>query len=365
MLPDLAATGMGQLRETRGLDEDHRQNARHEVEDQPAREGEGQRKPEPDVPAFGGHDEADRRARRGLRADSSDQRGSRRRRQFGGAGDAALTPCQDADRGWLGQLVIRRPRQSDLDRPALSGHRLCCGVVDQRGRIGKEAQLGRVGGESRYAEREAFALRLEPSELAMRPRQGGERPGNPLLRTRIGDALGCDRQVEREAAFLGDTDLVADEPGRLRLESERLARPRRLRNGDRDRQNHAVLEAEVHQRLEREGLRGRPGDRPRARSTRERPLDAGRFAGIAGVAPVGMPARGDLLVECDVELLARLHRVALGDKRGSDARGYSRGRLRGDRCRHRQSERERGGPRQPYHAFDCRRQRHRSARHHT
>jgi hypothetical protein len=67
-----------------------------------------------------------------------------------------------------------------------------------------------------------------------------------------------------------------------------------------------VLIAEVHQRAKRQTLRRGELQRPRRHSYGERPVNMRRFARIAGILPIDMPARLELEVEAAVISGARI-----------------------------------------------------------
>ena len=60
---------------------------------------------------------------------------------------------------------------------------------------------------------------------------------------------------------------------------------------------HFVFVAEIHQRAERKSLGNGKLERTSGDACGQRPFDVGRFAGVAGILPVDVPAGFELEVE--------------------------------------------------------------------
>ena len=64
-----------------------------------------------------------------------------------------------------------------------------------------------------------------------------------------------------------------------------------LANRDRDQQVDSIAVTVIAEPVDDEALRHRPHDVAGSKPGRQGPRDLGRQAGIAGIAPVGVPAR--------------------------------------------------------------------------
>ncbi len=96
-----------------------------------------------------------------------------------------------------------------------------------------------------------------------------------------------------------------------------LPRHGRGRNLDRRRQQHLACVGVVHQGAGHHPLGNGPDELAGAPSRRQRPLGFGGTARVAGIAPVGVPARVDPLADGDIDRAAG-DRLALGHQLGLD-----------------------------------------------
>ena len=96
------------------------------------------------------------------------------------------------------------------------------------------------------------------------------------------------RDVESEFGGIGDADVGAGEVIQRRPQANRFARPHRLCL---DRQQDGVRVTDGLQVEDREPMRRRPVNAGIGEIVRERPVGAGRVAGVTGRSPVDVPAR--------------------------------------------------------------------------
>ena len=112
-----------------------------------------------------------------------------------------------------------------------------------------------------------------------------------------------DRQAQFQTAVFGDADVLADQPGGIDDEINAIAGKVR-RYGDRQRQRHFGLVAIIHDvGAERQFFRRRPGDLAHFDTVGHRPVELDRKAVIAWIAPIGVPALRDHLMDTDAEFL--------------------------------------------------------------
>jgi hypothetical protein len=185
---------------------EHREDAGHQVQQQPAEQREQHRLPE------------------GQRGTGGGRAGDRRRDLEGGALAAGVAQHHRARQRLRPRAV--QQRDAERQRAVPPGGGLRRGVVHHPRRMGKEeGVLHQAGREAGAGDRQAGL----PAGRA-----GARRPGRlprqargVRLEQRRGDRGGHGRaghrQRQGEAAFLGDADLLADQPGRLGLDAEGLA----------------------------------------------------------------------------------------------------------------------------------------------
>ena len=311
-----------------GLHRQHREDAGHQVEDQPAEEGERQRQRQADGGAGRGGRSVivDRRRRQGSAAQSSGRDRARRGRNL---------PCPVAERqhpGDGGRRLAgadRDPgRQAEGQAVGAPLDGLGLGVVQDRGVERKEIGPRQVGAFERRA-RDGQPQRLAFDGVdggeARGLRGGDQRSGDPVAPDRVGPGGGGDdRHLQRQTGVFRHAGQFADQEGGVRLQRHRGSDRRRGGNLDRDRQQHLARIAVVEQRPDRHAGRGRPDDLARLPAGGQRPFDRGRLAGIAGIAPVGMPALVDLLAQGDVDRPAGNRAALLGDQFGLQVAGVDR-----------------------------------------
>ena len=114
-------------------------------------------------------------------------------------------------------------------------------------------------------------------------------------------------QISEQASQVACAAIGAVPPG--------LAGRTRLRiGGDRDQQIDRARVAVIADVIDDKALRGRPFDLAGGEAGRQRPGDLGRQSGIAGIAPIDMPARLHLQMQRDPDGLAGRDRAGLGDE---------------------------------------------------
>jgi hypothetical protein len=243
-----------------------------------------------------------------------------------------------------------RPGQRQGQRAVAHREALRRGVVERR-RVGGEEE-----GLAHRRRRQAGAFERQARGAAVRRGFGARRPrrrarlrggggGEERCEGGVGARRGGDGEVEAEAAFFRDADLLADEPGRVGLYREGVAGGEGGRRGEGDRQQDLALVAEIDQRAVGDALRRRPFDRAGGGAFGEVQRDLGRRAGVAGVAPVGVPAGGEAQAEAEAEGLAGGDGVGLG-RQGRGGAGGGDGRAlprRGGRRGGEEEKREDGG----------------------
>ncbi len=287
------------------LDRDHREDAGHQVENQPAHERER-------------HDRQERRERETARVDMGEPVGPWQRAGL----DAARAVDQgegerialEIDRCSLAENILRRHRGED-DAPILE---------KLEGRLREQDVLGSLDQQVRRHERRVGAKRRADQRLDVAARNVGtlEHQAGPAAVTRhlvlvagdhvreLGRVRRARRQVERCGVAVGDTHFVADQKIDLRAQVHGLAG--RAEFGC-DRKDHLLFVAEGLQVeiFEADG-RG-PLERRSGQVGRFVPCHVGRDSGIARRAPVGLPA----FVEADLD--AERDRFEIADScRGRD-----------------------------------------------
>ena len=182
-------------------------------------------------------------------------------------------------------------------------------MVDGAGVVGKE-----VGGRDVAAGHD----RSGDAELQRGPRREGggqaRRLGRGVQRRldgrgpgRIGRGGRGHRQGEGQVGALRHADLLADQVIRPSLERDGLTDLGVLWRGERHRQQHLALIAVVHQRRQRQLLGRRPDDVAGGPARRQGPGQGRGLAGIAGIAPVGVPAWLDHLAQGHMDHAAGRH----------------------------------------------------------
>ncbi len=202
------------------------------------------------------------------------------------------------------------------------------GVHHRGGREFRALHIERaVGGDGRgpgRGARHVAVMRLEQRRLRVRAGHPG-------------------RQVEPERAFLGDADVLADEPGGMRGHGQRV-RPLGRRNGDG--KEHLARVGVGHQRPFGHAPRRGPVDAGLVRAGRQVERDLRRDSCVAGVAPVCMPPVRELQAQRDPEGRSALDRVGIGDQRRHRPRrgdGCALERARGVEAEEQEEEREEPG----------------------
>ena len=118
-------------------------------------------------------------------------------------------------------------------------------MLDQRVGDRKEAQIGRASRQARQVEHELAGIVAELATERSLLRQRCDGGLDPRLGGLVDRTRGGDGEVEREGAFLGNADLLADEPGRLGLQRKVLAGLGIGGNRDLERQQDRAFEAEI------------------------------------------------------------------------------------------------------------------------
>ncbi len=290
---------MRAARQRQRLHRKHRQHARHDVEDEPAQKCERQRR---------------------------QQRRQRQRRNRGGRRRAAGVGQWFA---WLSADLVGAAPFSAIDHhhaierrfaqivrdACLQGEAHACFTHARRLRRCMIERIAVVRKEMRAAHRAKFGHRHTQSRRRSRCDtrrhriaarwQRRHRLRNARRPRRIVAALGRNGQRKSQHAFLGNADIGTDQPKHVGRQGRCLSRPQVRWRGDLNRKQHFARVAVVHQDIERDRIRRRPLDRPRAPARRQAPVDLRRLAAIAGIAPISVPVLADVLAQHDREMLAR------------------------------------------------------------
>ena len=279
------------------LDRQHRQHAGHEVEDQSAEQGE----PENDRqrPA------ADPGRRR--RVVAADDLGLQTALAVGyGEGEAlafqnalgARTAGGGHDEG-RGAAVVR---QGDLRFAEAEARR----PLDQKVRLVEGRGRGRDDTQRRHLLAAQQGALPEPQThgAAVAGHQGSEAVDQEgVARVPLRPA----GQFERQAAVVGNADLPADQIAQFGAQADRRAGVPR---GRLDRQHHLAAIAEGLQTEQREAVRHGPAQLGRVEVAGGAPVERRREAGIAGRAPVDLPARFELELKAEPQAAAVAAAVA-------------------------------------------------------
>ena len=314
-------------REAQRLEAEDREDAGHDVEDQPADQRAEQRQEDRSAP--GRRRPGDRRPRR--------RHWPRRR----GEGKAR------ASAGREHAVEGREPGSTgpglglDHQRVAVSRHRL-------RRRITQRVVGGRI--DIGIGEHRACRERDREPQLAVRHREmrrTGERSRQRLavaIERRIVPAGRADIELGRDAGGFRDAQLLgADQIIEPRIDRHDHARLRVGRHVDRREQRIIALEHIIHQPRHAEPLRHRILQRIGAPLLAEPPFDPRLGSGVAGIAPIAVPARLRPHHEGERHRAARRHALRFGDERDAHMVG-GLGRRGRDQC-------EKGGEerREPSH----------------
>lgn len=201
-------------------------------------------------------------------------------------------------------------------------------MVDGAGIEGEEVGVGEVHAfHGRTGDRQGDPLTL-PGEDSVEAGGGGSvgqrlGDGRAPLGVRLGQAVG-DGKGDGEDGVLGHADVGADQERYGGLQGHGLTGPGAGRDHDRHGQQHLVVIAVVHQRAGRLARGGGPDDVARAPPGGQGPDDARGVAGVAGIAPIGVPALVDLLAQSDVGGGARRDALVAGHQLGLDMAGVDR-----------------------------------------
>ena len=119
-------------------------------------------------------------------------------------------------------------------------------------------------------------------------------------------------QVEHDFRLLGQAQVLADQVTQCAAQAHRAGHVCRWRH--RNRQQHGVLVAVGHHRWCGHLLRVGPLDGAGREAGRQPPVDPRRLAGIAGVLPVDVPAAIELELHAERERLPRQHAAHVGQQ---------------------------------------------------
>ena len=198
------------------------------------------------------------------------------------------------------------------------------GMVDHVVVVGEKSRGRPVEpGESRGWDNQPQVVRLggKARRERRRHRDISARRSEAFGRCRIGLGGDADRQGQCQFRLAGDADLGADEVVDRGVEPHRLAGVGRSRYGDRHQQIDAAGIAIVGDVPNLEPFRHRPFDRAGGKAGRQAPGDRGRQPGIAGVAPIDVPAGRDVEMRIQPQRTAGRGRGGLGDELGLDQIG--------------------------------------------
>ncbi len=134
------------------------------------------------------------------------------------------------------------------------------------------------------------------------------------------------RKVQGELGRLRDTDRRADQVIYIQRQMRGLAQARARRNIEGYGHHNPAFVAIVHDWPERQSPGRRPDDLPRAPALGKGPGQAGRLAGVTGIAPIGVPSGVQILGHGDPHPAARAGAAGLGDQ--GSARMRAAGNLR-------------------------------------
>ena len=183
---------------------------------------------------------------------------------------------------------LRRGGNEKLQRAVAPLKRLACGVLHLALLVGKELQSPHAKLRGR---RDLESDAVAGAACLQAPARSGL--GQCLARVADLPRPVWRRRVQLKVRLLRNaTFRIAHQPLRVRRDARR--RPGAGRHADVGEQQHLTLVAVVGKRPDRQLLRHRPLDRPGAVARRQLPVDRSGLARVAGIAPVGMPARDRL-----------------------------------------------------------------------
>ncbi|EEF22216.1 conserved hypothetical protein [Ricinus communis] len=236
------------MQKAQGLDRQHREDARHQVEDQPADERESHRCPQAQVVHTRGGG-GRRRCRRAA--------GHRRVHRPG----PAVHQQQAFDRlARLGRLLTDRHAQVPVI--ACASQRRLGGMLDAAPIVRQEQRLPdihRTGGLSRPAQRHLTTVDARAHRIGHGDGQRGARTGQGVGLRRV-HGPGRHRQHEGQGRLLGNARLAADQPGHLGRQRRASSWGQVLWQPDLGEQERPILVAVVRDRSDIEALRRGPED---------------------------------------------------------------------------------------------------------
>ena len=192
-------------------------------------------------------------------------------------------------------------------------------MIDDVAAIREEMRIARTGygGADEREERTAF-LRANPRFDRARLGQARQRGINARLPFGIIGADRAHRQRQRQIRLFRDADIAAHQPARVCTQRDRCARAQTARRDDFDREKNFAGIAVIHQHIDGDAFGRRELQRAGCEARRQGPRDFGGLAGVAGIAPIGVPALADLLAQNDGEAVLRRDGRARGVERGFD-----------------------------------------------
>ena len=302
-------------RDSQQLQRQDREDARHQVQDRAAEKRQQQRLPPAgnrlaagaagcDGPAGGDHRGADRVAPLGSVAGAQHSTPS----TLGGSVATAVGP--------VARVSSRSSPSEDIRGSRLGGG------VDEVG-LGRKERDGRVGEPASAAAGRRSVRSVPDTATASRTR-----PVAAGARARRRTALACAGSGAEGAAATGRASARSASPGMQISEQAsqlacaadrrgpagRRAGRFRIAGGDRDQQIDRARVAVIADVIDDKTLGGRPGDLAGGEALRQLPGDLGRQSGVAGIAPIDMPARPHFQMQRDPYGLAGRDRAALGDE---------------------------------------------------
>ncbi len=314
MQPLPSALLVGGVHQRKPLEEQHREDTRHQVQQQPTQERQTDGAEQGNVRGFG------RGCGRfaGARGRCGNYSRNDWRSELIGFGVRELDQAVESF-GQARRILGANNPDADAVRKQVDG--LIGGILDDPTVEGVELSVlfGRPGLE-------------RDSDLLVAANRADAHPGRQRLRQlshcftqrsnqrRLSHRPGNGIEIQSEMSFARQALAGADQPVDVRVEMHLTGlRPRR--GGDREGEGDLVFVAEVHQRAERQALGSRELQRPGGDAFGQRPVDLGRLAGVTGVDPVNMP------VLFDGDDQPSLHAAANGNLRGQ--RGEFDGEVRG------------------------------------
>ena len=217
----------------------------------------------------------------------------------------------------------------EVDGAVAAAQRLRRGILDHAVVEGIERERLDTG-ERRapfLAERD-HELPADDLGAARRRRGTGQLGARPIKQLGRGRILRSPRRghgkLQVKIRALGNAHVGAHEPACLRFEVEGRRGFQVGRGGDLDEMQGLLRVAVVHQRRDHEAVGCGPLDVARGEARRQAPRDLRGLSGIAGVAPVGVPAVADVELERDPERLAGCDRILLAQQPSPDIVGRDR-----------------------------------------